>query len=191
MPFEGRRCVLPARGRLEMWRTILSSPCSPGRLCCETQGGRRSLSPPPPGPQHTEAWSCASECQFILGMGMPPADAVALGRGDMATREFIGTGGPGFQLPGVVTRERLASGHNAFLSPSLWFSALKLQAPERASWGGGRQLLCRCQQCRVYSAPTLCPHPSPGPLSAEHPLDLLSGVEVMAASLHWPKHVFG
>lgn len=137
MPLEGRRCILLARGRLEMWRAILSSPCSPVRLCCETQGGRRGLSPSPTDPQHTEAWSYASEWQFILGMGMPPADAVALGRGDVATRELIGTGGPRVQLPRVVTRETLASGYNALLSPSLWFSALKLQAPEKSFLGRG------------------------------------------------------
>lgn len=50
-----------------------------------------------------------------------------------------------------------------------------------------------CPQHRTYLAPTVSPPTSwvPGLLSAEHLLKLLPGVETMAATLTWPKHVFG
>lgn len=75
------------------------------------------------------------------------------------------------------------------LSPPFGSQLWSCRPPEKSFLGRG--LRCGCQQHRAHPAPTVCPHSRPGLLFGEHPLELLPGVEMMAATLHWPNHVFG
>lgn len=75
------------------------------------------------------------------------------------------------------------------LSPAFGSQLWSCRPPEKSFLGRG--LHCGCQQHRAHPAPTVCPHSRPGLLFGKHPLELLPGVEVMAATLHWPNHVFG
>lgn len=84
----------------------------------------------------------------------------------------------------------------------LWYPALPLplvlsfeaQTPEKSFLGKGR-LSCSLGASNTgHTLPQLCSPLFPwipGHLSGDHPLELLLGVEVMDATLYWPKHVFG
>ena len=64
-------------------------------------------------------------------MGMLPTDAVVWGEVSVVPRELMGTGAA------MSDMERLAFGCLVLLCPSLWLSALELQALEKGFFGRG------------------------------------------------------
>lgn len=129
---------------------------------------------------------------------------IQLSRGEVTvvTRELIGTGEHRVQLP-CMAWGRLASGCHALFLPSLWLSALELQAPEKSflgGWAATAKLLCGCFSVVAsntgHTTPQLCPQPLPGFLpSCLESILLICSQELSCSqhgcTLHWPNHVFG